>query len=149
MNDGASKPEFGATPGIVVSQDDVILEALERELDEGPKRMEKLEGRDLSPAELEYERNWITKVCEEIDVRLRRDHAMLCRAVQVESRGFGYRFHCYDRDGRQFIIDYKTEWALDLPSAKAGGEGLGREMIADILKKVLEARDNYMARMVS
>jgi hypothetical protein len=141
--------EIGATPGHVLGSDDQVLEALEQSIDLGERKQELFEGRPLTPAETERERQFMSRVCEEIDIRLRRDHSMRCPTFFIEANGFGYRFHCYDKEERLYIVDYRTEWALELPSAKSGGETIGREMIADIIERVLKARDSHFARMVS
>jgi hypothetical protein len=135
--------EPGAPPAGIIADPyvDKVWEALEREQDIIPERVEVLEGRELTREENDLFRAFAEQIRTELD---RRACAIGFRVPRVdpESLGKGFRFYWTKQsNGYMGHLDYHYDDIVRFMRAGEStkfGEPIGREMIAGILAALKE-----------
>lgn len=75
-----------------------------------------------------------------------KPQGLRCRFVIPDGRGEGFAMAFVDSHGRPFEVEYSFDEGM-AAATKAGDENMGREMLDQVCRKVLNARAVYFARM--
>jgi hypothetical protein len=137
--------EIGATPGLVKSFDDKVLETLEGQVDfvEGYQR-KFFEGQQLAQDELDRRFRELAQLARAITTRV-TDIGVKVVGAFPETMGRGARFVAFDLQGNEYKIDLHAddEARMRGDTFDAQLDGIDSVNIAE--KAIREARDKYIA----
>jgi hypothetical protein len=74
-----------------------------------------------------------------------RSQGFRCLFVMPDGKGEGFHLQFQDKVGRRFEVEYSFDEGM-LAAARSG-EFMGRDMMREVIEKLLAARDRYFARM--